>query len=191
MVPAPPQAVTLPTPAPPTMATTNLKSERWQLEYTEATVGDMFQGDLASSTTQAQAWAHSATHLISAELSSESAHAYSRRSSPPRSPICRGSGVHPHPHPRFAGDRGSIPAPSPICGGSGVHPRPHPRFAGDRGSSPSPVPIGGSVPCFGRDPFPVITPSEPHPETITEGTPCATRRIPVAASGTYLVLAGL
>ncbi len=31
------------------MATTNLKSERWQ--YTEATVGDIFQGDLASSTT--------------------------------------------------------------------------------------------------------------------------------------------
>ena len=49
MVPAPPQAVTLPTPAPPrpTMATTNLKSGRERWQYTEATVGDMFQGDLA------------------------------------------------------------------------------------------------------------------------------------------------
>ncbi len=50
MVPAPPQVATLPTPgpAPPTMATTNKleeRAERWQ--YTEATVGDMFQGDLA------------------------------------------------------------------------------------------------------------------------------------------------
>jgi hypothetical protein len=27
------------------------------------------------------------------------------------SPICRGSGVHPHPHPRFAGDGGSVPIP--------------------------------------------------------------------------------
>jgi hypothetical protein len=32
--------------------------------------------------------------------------------SPPPSPICRGSGVHP----RFAGDRGSSPSPAPIGG---------------------------------------------------------------------------
>ena len=45
--------------------------------------------------------------------------------SPLASPICRGSGVPPHPR-------------SPICRGSGVHPHPHPRFAGDRGSIPIP-----------------------------------------------------
>jgi hypothetical protein len=63
-----------------------------------------------------------------------SAHAYNRGSSP--SPI-----------PDLPGIGGPSPPPSPpICRGSGVHPRRHPRFAGGRGSSPSPVPIGGSVP---------------------------------------------
>jgi hypothetical protein len=71
----------------------------------EATVGDMFQGDLASSTTQAQALAHSATHLISAELCS--AHAYNR-------------GLSPSPIPDLPGIGGPSPSPSPICGGSGI-----------------------------------------------------------------------
>ena len=48
-----------------------------------------------------------------------------RSPSPSPSPICRGSGMG---------------VPSPICGGSGVHPHPHPRFAGDRGSIPIPIP---------------------------------------------------
>jgi hypothetical protein len=53
--------------------------------------------------------------------------------SPPRTPICRGSGVHPHPgpHPRF-GIGGPPPDTTPDLP------------AGDRGSSPSPVPIGDS-----------------------------------------------
>ncbi len=53
----------------------------------------------------------------------------------PPSPICRGSGVHPHPHPRFAGDRGSTPIPIPDLPGIGDHP--HPRF-------PSGVPCPGA-----------------------------------------------
>ena len=36
------------------------------------------------------------------------------------SPICRGSGVHPHRHPRFAGDRGSIPTAIPDLPESGI-----------------------------------------------------------------------
>ncbi len=47
--------------------------------------------------------------------------------------ICRKSGVRPHPHPRFAGDRGSTPTP-------------HPRFARIGGPTKPPVQIGGSVP---------------------------------------------
>jgi hypothetical protein len=75
--------------------------------------------------------------------------------SPSPSPICRGSGVHPRRHPRFAGDRVSIPAaipdlpgiggpsppPSPICRGSGVHP--HPRFKFPSGV---PCPASGAAP---------------------------------------------
>jgi hypothetical protein len=57
------------------------------------------------------------------------------------------SGIIPGMIPDLPGIGGPSPPPSPICRGSGVHPRRHPRFAGDRGSSPSPVPIGGSVPC--------------------------------------------
>jgi hypothetical protein len=49
-----------------------------------------------------------------------------------------------HPHSRF---------PTRICRGSGVHPHHHPRFAGDRGPSPSPFPIGGSVPCGRLEPL--------------------------------------
>jgi hypothetical protein len=58
------------------------------------------------------------------------------------------SGIIPGMIPDLPGIGGLSPPPSPICRGSGVHPRRHPRFAGDRGSSPSPVPIGGSVPCL-------------------------------------------
>jgi hypothetical protein len=36
------------------------------------------------------------------------------------SPICRGSGVHPRRHPRFAGDRGSIPTAIPDLPESGI-----------------------------------------------------------------------
>ena len=36
------------------------------------------------------------------------------------SPICRGSGVRPHPHPRVAGDGGSIPIPIPDSPESGI-----------------------------------------------------------------------
>ena len=66
------------------------------------------------------------------------------RPGPSPSPICRES-------------ESGVGVPPPICRGSGVHPHHHPRFAGDRGSSPSPVSmigtpdgisIGGSVPCF-------------------------------------------
>jgi hypothetical protein len=38
----------------------------------------------------------------------------------PRSPARRGSGVHSHPHPRFAGDRGSTPIPIPDLPESGI-----------------------------------------------------------------------
>jgi hypothetical protein len=60
----------------------------------------------------------------------ELTHAYNRGSIPIMIPIphciCRGSGVHPHPNPRFAGDRpgGPLPSPSPICRGSGIIPIP-------------------------------------------------------------------
>jgi hypothetical protein len=63
-----------------------------------------------------------------------------------RSPICRGSGVHPHRHPSHG-----------------------PRLAGDRGSSPSPVPIGGSVPC---SLFPIgPTYFQTHDRDITTSSP--------------------
>jgi hypothetical protein len=63
-------------------------------------------------------------------------------------PICRRSesGVHPLPHPRFAGDRGSTPTPTPDLplAESGVHP--HPRF-----NLKSGVPCPGSQgPLSGR-----------------------------------------
>ncbi len=48
-----------------------------------------------------------------------------RSPSPSPPPIRRGSGVG---------------VPSPICRGSGVHPHRHPRFAGNRGSSPTAIP---------------------------------------------------
>ncbi len=50
-----------------------------------------------------------------------------RSPSPSPSPICRGSGMDPR---------------SPARRGSGVHSHPHPRFAGDRGSTPIPIPVG-------------------------------------------------
>ncbi len=43
-----------------------------------------------------------------------------RSPSPSPSPICRGSGVHPHRHPRFPGDRGSIPTAIPDLPESGI-----------------------------------------------------------------------
>ncbi len=43
------------------------------------------------------------------------------------SPICRGSGM-------------AVPSPICQCRGSGVHPHRHPRFAGDRGSIPTAIP---------------------------------------------------
>ena len=36
------------------------------------------------------------------------------------SPICRGPGIIPDPHPRFAGDRGFIPIPIPDLPKSGI-----------------------------------------------------------------------
>ncbi len=71
------------------------------------------------------------------------------------------SGVHPHPHPRFAGDRGSTPIPIPDLPGIGDHPH-DPRFpSGFRASALTetrrlgrPSPLGARcnnrAPCWQR-----------------------------------------
>jgi hypothetical protein len=136
VVPAPPQAVTLPTPAPPTMATTNLKSGALAIHR-----GDGPSRRQVPWRSQARQQHHKRTRPGKLSAAARHAPTIGDHRDPSPIPICRGSvrGVHPHhPHPRFAGDGRGGPSP-------GAHP--HPRFAGDRGSSPSPVPIGDSVPC--------------------------------------------
>jgi hypothetical protein len=126
MVPAPPQAVTLPTPAPPTMATTNLKSGALAIHR-----GDGRRHVPGRSRQQ---------HHASTGMGSF-CYPFNKCRAPLGTRLQ--SAIIPIPDPRFAGDpsRGSIPIPipdlpgiggpspppappSPICGGSGIIPIP-------------------------------------------------------------------